>query len=61
MKPWRMLAIVAACAAAGCMYHVPLSQTLSEAKHAEAVAFEKTARRNGWNGVWDARIHSLDT
>ena len=46
---------------AGCMYHVPLSERLSPEKHAQAVAWEKEARRNGWDGVWDARIHSLDT
>ena len=47
---------------AGCvLYHVPLSERLSPEKHAQAVAWEKEARRNGWDGVWDARIHSLDT
>ena len=46
---------------AGCCYHVPFSERLSAEKKAEAVAWEKEARRNGWDGVWDARIHSLDT
>lgn len=53
--------LVLAAALAGCMYHVPFSPSLSEAKHAQGLAWEREARRNGWDGVWDARIHSLDT
>ena len=54
-------AVLLALLASGCMYHVPLSERLSEAKHKQAVLYELEARENGWDGVWDARIHSLHT
>ena len=44
-----------------CLYHVPFTERLSEAKHSQAVAAEQEARHNGWDGAWDLRIHSWDT
>ena len=61
-RAWRAVAAMAAAAClSGCMYHVPLSKRLSPEKKAQGVAAEQEARRNGWDGVWDARIHSLHT
>lgn len=57
----KKIALILLLVFVGCMYQVPFTKRISPEKQAKAERFEGLCRADGWEGVWDLRIHSLDT